>query len=77
MLLTGRAPFEGRSLVEMLAKIRQEDPVPPKKFQLSIPEGLQDAILKMMAKRPDLRYQTPSELVKDLDRVAKFQGMTP
>ena len=34
------------------------------------------AVMKMLAKRPDQRYQTASELVKDLERVAKFQGVT-
>jgi serine/threonine protein kinase len=76
VLLTGRPPFDGGTLVQTLAKIRQEDPVPPKKYQLSIPDGMQDIVLKMMAKRPELRYQTPADLVKDLERLAKFQGMT-
>ncbi len=76
VLLTGRPPFEGGTLIQTLAKIRQEDPVPPKKYQLSVPDGMQDIVLKMMAKRPELRYQTPADLLKDLERLAKFQGMT-
>ena len=32
-LLTGRPPFEGKTLSETVAKIRQDDPVPPKKYQ--------------------------------------------
>jgi serine/threonine protein kinase len=74
--LTGRPPFDGGSLVATLAKIRQEDPVPPKKYQLSIPDLFQDLVMKTMAKRPEQRYQTPAALLKDLERIAKFQGMT-
>ena len=59
-LLTGRPPFEGKTLVETVAKIRQEDPIPPKKFQDSIPDEFQDVVEKMLAKRPEMRYQTPA-----------------
>jgi serine/threonine protein kinase len=76
VLLTGRPPFEGKSMVETLTKIRQEDPVSPKKYQFEIPDAFQDLVLKMMAKRPELRYQTPTEVLKDLDRLAKFQGIS-
>ena len=75
-LLTGKPPFEGKTLVETIAQIRQADPVPPKKFQLSIPDQFQDAVMVMLAKRPELRYQTPAEAARALERIAKFQGMT-
>jgi serine/threonine protein kinase len=74
-LLTGKPPFEGKNLVETIAQIRQADPVPPKKFQLSIPDQFQDAVMLMLAKRPELRYQTPTEAARALERIAKFQGM--
>jgi serine/threonine-protein kinase len=74
-LLTGKPPFEGKSLVETIAQIRQSDPVPPKKFQLSIPDQFQDAVMIMLAKRPEMRYQTPAEAARALERVAKFHGM--
>lgn len=75
-LLTGRAPCEGLSLVETIQKIRNEVPAKPKKFQLAIPDLFEGAVLKMLAKRPGDRYQTAQDLLKDLRRVAKFQGVT-
>jgi serine/threonine-protein kinase len=75
-LLTGKPPFEGKSLVETIAQIRQADPVPPKKFQLSIPDQFQDGVMVMLAKRPEMRYQTPGEAARALERVAKYQGMS-
>jgi serine/threonine-protein kinase len=74
-LLTGKPPFEGKSLVETIAAIRQADPVPLKKFQLSIPDQLHDAVMKMLAKPPEQRFQTPAEAARALERVAKFQGV--
>src|SRR5262249_43495286 len=75
-LLTGRPPFADVSLVETITKIRKADPEKPKKSQMAIPDLFEGAVMKMLAKRPDERYQTASELLKDLERVAKFQGVT-
>jgi serine/threonine-protein kinase len=75
-LLTGKPPFEGKSMVETIAQIRQADPVPPKKFQLSIPDRFQDAVMVMLAKRPEQRYQTPAQAARTLEQVAKYQGMS-
>jgi serine/threonine-protein kinase len=75
-LLTGRPPFEGNSLTDTIAKIRNAEPAKPKKFQLSIPDMFEGVVLRMLAKRPEDRFQTPAQLVTDLERVAKFQNVT-
>jgi serine/threonine protein kinase len=76
-LLTGRPPFAGGSLMETIVKIRQTETVPekPKKFQLSIPDLFEGTVLHMLAKRPEERYATAAELLVELERVAKFQGV--
>ena len=33
-------------------------------------------VLRMLEKRPDDRFQTPAELLPDLERVAKYQGVS-
>ena len=75
LVLTGHPPFEGKSIVATLTKIRQEDPVPPKKYQLSIPDKFQDLVLCMMAKRMEDRPESPSIVVRDLERIAKYNGI--
>jgi hypothetical protein len=74
-LLTGRPPFEG-PLVERVTKIRQAEPEKPKKFQMSIPDRFQDVVMKLLAKRPEDRYQTATEMLKDLAWVGKLNGVT-
>lgn len=71
-LLTGRPPFDGLSLVDKIKKIRTAEPDHPKKFQMSIPDMFSGAVMKMLAKRPEERFQTATELLKDLRRIAKL-----
>jgi hypothetical protein len=63
-------------LVETIAKIRNEAPVKPTKYQMAIPSGFEGIVLKLLAKRPEDRYQTAAELLKELERVGKFNGVT-
>ena len=39
-------------------------------------KGVPDVVMKMLAKRPADRYQSATALLKDLKRVAKFQGVS-
>jgi serine/threonine protein kinase len=74
VLLTGRTPFSADSLAEMIRKIRQEGPEKPKKFQLAIPDQLEGTVLKMLAKQPQDRFPTATDLLRDLERIAKFKA---
>jgi len=75
-LVAGRPPVEGRNPADTILKIQTEEPDKPTKYQLSIPPLFEGVILKMLAKSPDARFQTPSQLIVDLDRVARYQGLT-
>jgi serine/threonine protein kinase len=74
-LLTGRPPFEADSLPELITKVRNEEPVKPKEYQLAINDLFQDAVLKMIDKRPEDRYQTPMDLLNDLDRIGRYNNL--
>jgi serine/threonine protein kinase len=75
-LLTGRPPLTGASLVERISKIRIEVPLKPTKYQMSIPSGFEGIVLKLLAKRPEDRYQSAADLQKELERVGKLNGVT-
>jgi hypothetical protein len=74
-LLTGKPPFTGATLVEKISRIRQTEPEKPSKFQMSIPSQFEGIVLKLLAKRPDDRYQTATALLQELTRVGKFNGI--
>ena len=75
-LLTGRPPFDAGSLPETILQIRQAEPPSPKKYQLAIPDLFEGVVLRMLAKRPQDRYQSPADLLAELERVAQYQGVT-
>jgi serine/threonine protein kinase len=75
-LLTGHAPGEGKTLVEKVTRIRQTTPEKPTTFQPSIPPTFEGVVLRLLAKHPNDRYQTAAHVVKELDRVGMFYGLT-
>jgi serine/threonine protein kinase len=75
-LLTGKPPFTGATLVEKITRIRQTEPEKPSKFQMSIPGQFEGVVMKLLAKRPEDRYQSATALLAELTRVGKFNGVT-
>jgi serine/threonine protein kinase len=75
-MLTGHPPFEGGTVAEVLAKVRQEQPLPLKKYNLGLPAELEKIIEKMMAKLPADRYGNSSELLKALEGLAVSQSVS-
>jgi serine/threonine protein kinase len=73
-LLTGRPPFDGGTVVQKLWKHQQAPPPPLERFRTDVPPGPAQALHKMLAKRPEDRYQTPAEVVAAL---AGFDGGLP
>lgn len=66
-MLTGTTPFTGKSPQEVMLKHLQEKLIPPKERNPRIGDRLNNVIVKMMAKERAKRYQTPSELIDDLE----------
>lgn len=64
--LTGRLPFEGKTIPEISGKIQFVDPPPPAEINPRIGDELQRVVLKMLAKSPSDRYQTAGEALPEL-----------
>ena len=74
-MLTGQPPLQADTVHELVNKIRLEAPVPLKGQQLGLPEPLEHINQKMLAKRPEDRYQSAKEVVKHLEALAKSHNL--
>jgi serine/threonine protein kinase len=73
--LTGRPPFQGQSPEQTLAMIHEAPLVKPTAYQTATPEAVEAAVLKMLARRQADRYQTPAELLTELEEFAEDEGL--
>ncbi|HYG76825.1 MAG TPA: serine/threonine-protein kinase [Planctomycetota bacterium] len=67
-LLTGRPPFSGKSLLDLLMKVQTEPPEPPRKVNPKADTGLELICLKCLEKDPAQRYVSAEALAQDLER---------
>lgn len=65
-LLTGRLPFSGESAVSIVLKHLQTETPSPKAWNPSIPQSVENVILKATAKDPFYRYQSVQEMNEDI-----------
>ncbi len=70
-MLTGRVPFDADTPVSIALKHMQEKPIEPIKLNPSIPFAVNQIIVKAMQKDPNLRYQSATEMLKDLTLALK------
>jgi tetratricopeptide (TPR) repeat protein len=67
-MLTGRAPFEGSSVRETIARLNDEPPEPPSRLNRAVPPPLDQICLKCLEKEPARRYATAEAMAADLRR---------
>jgi serine/threonine protein kinase len=67
-LLTGRPPFPGPSLMQKLLQHQESEPEPVSNLRQDLPEGLAALVQRMMAKKPEDRFQIPLLVVASLRR---------
>ena len=70
-MLTGRVPFDADTPVSVALKHMQEKPVEPIKLNPSIPYSVNKIIMKAMEKDLSVRYQSATEMLKDLGMALK------
>lgn len=66
--LTGHPPFQGETPGETIELIRTGKPEKPRKIIKDCPEMFQAVVLRMLAKNQEDRYQTPAQVIEDLER---------
>src|SRR5262249_2223923 len=66
-LLTRGVPFPGKSVTEVLLRHQMEGAVPVEHLRPDVPTGVGMIVRRLMAKRPEDRYQQPREVAEALE----------
>ena len=69
-MFTGKTPFADDAGEFLNATL---EPTPPRQKNPSIPEPMEEIIMKLLQKNPDNRYQTAQDLLVDLHTVSITQ----
>ena len=72
-MATGVPPFAGDTMAELITSVLHDNVVPPDEANSAVSPGMSLVIRKLLAKNLTTRYQTPRELLDDLDLVEKSQ----
>jgi serine/threonine-protein kinase len=67
-LLTLRPAIHGQDRQEILRRIAQEEPAPPRRLNPAVPRDFETVLLKATAKEPSGRYATARDLADELRR---------
>ncbi len=70
-MLTGKLPFDSDSAVSIAIKQISDAAKSPREIVPEIPEALEEITLKAMAKDPAIRYQSASQMLRDIDDFKK------
>lgn len=67
-MLAGRTPYPGDNAFAVMEQHLRGRPTPPSRFDRAVPPGLDGIVLKAIRKDPLERYQSATEMLRDLDR---------
>ncbi len=76
-LLTGEAPFSGGTLIQKLYRHMSQEPPAVESRRPGLPVGLGAVARRMMAKKPQDRYQTPAEAAAALGAFCGAEANVP
>jgi len=65
-MLSGQLPFKGEREASILYSVAHEEPKPLKEIKRNLPLELQQIINRALRKKPESRYSSASEIIKDL-----------
>lgn len=71
-MLTGKVPFEANTDGQIIDMHRSLDPVPLRQVNPAIPLGVEEVVLKALAKQAADRYQTATELARAFRHAAQL-----
>ncbi len=75
-LVTGQVPFPGENHLDVVEKKKVGEFVPAGELNAAVPRVLDQILARMLARDPQGRYQTASDLIVDLER-SKLAARVP
>jgi serine/threonine-protein kinase len=75
-LLTGVPPFQEKTPLDQLLRLRDAEPRPPRALNRQIPVELEQICLRCLEKQPQDRYRSAAELAEDLQRYRHGEPIT-
>lgn len=70
--LTGRPPFPEGTALQKLLQHQSDSVTDPRRLVADLPDPVNAVLMKMLAKNPKDRYQSPGELIHDLRAVSRL-----
>jgi len=70
-MIAGRVPFKGKDLVEQIIAIQEQPHTPLSNLVDHVPEQLERIVDKALAKNPDERYRTATDMLTDMRNVKR------
>jgi serine/threonine protein kinase len=70
-MVTGRAPFQGKTATDVLSAVLRDEPAPASRHNDEVPRKLDEVIGKCLRKDPHERYQHADDVAVDLREVRR------
>ena len=67
-LVTGRPPFQASTAMDTVLQVMSDDPVPPRRLNVSVPLDVETICLRCLEKEPRRRYSSARALADELTR---------
>jgi hypothetical protein len=67
-MLTGRPPFVGVTIYDIIEQVKNHEPLPFVRLRIRVPRDLETICMKCLRKDPKERYSSAGELAEDLRR---------
>jgi FixJ family two-component response regulator len=68
-VITGKLPFKARNLAMLAYEMQNPKPIPIKTLMPNIPVRLEKALMKLLAKHPEDRFQTAEQVIKVMQSI--------
>lgn len=66
--LTSRKPFQSSTALEVITKQMNKEAAPMSRYRTDLPPELEQIVRTLMRKDPKQRFQTPAQLLEEIDR---------